>query len=201
MEACRCIPINREFSCSVVETEGQLTRDGGVSGWSLTGVTALYPWARRISPCLVVQPRKTRHNWKIVDWDVKDQIKLTNKQKHTYQPCRKHLMRFNCTWYFITADIYQSGSEAEERLLPPQYHQLPPQQQRNIIRPKPLKIPVDAQTHQRERKYKKRSYLCSVQSLYYPNNATKNPHYSDKTSSNQNFIYQRECKTKKSLFR
>ena len=42
-----------------------------------------------------------------------------------------------------------SGSEAEERLLPPAYHQLQQQQQqqqqqqRNIIRPKPIKIPQD----------------------------------------------------------
>lgn len=51
------------------------------------------------------------------------------------------------------AEIYQSGSEAEERLLPPpSYHQLLNSQQRNIIRPKPLKLPVDAQSHQRERK-------------------------------------------------
>ncbi|KAL4216343.1 putative aminophospholipid-translocase [Mactra antiquata] len=48
------------------------------------------------------------------------------------------------------AEIYQSGSEAEERLLPPSYHQLSNTQQRNIIRPKPLKLPVDSQSHQRE---------------------------------------------------
>ncbi|WAR29086.1 NEO1-like protein [Mya arenaria] len=48
----------------------------------------------------------------------------------------------------IPADIYNlSGSEAEERLLPPSYNQLTNSQQRNIIRPKPLKLPVDAQTH------------------------------------------------------
>ena len=47
-----------ERSCSVVEC---LTRDRGGAGWSLTGVTALYPWARHIYPSLVlVQPRKTR---------------------------------------------------------------------------------------------------------------------------------------------
>jgi hypothetical protein len=54
--------------------------------------------------------------------------------------------------YLFTAEVYQSGSEAEERLLPPSYHQLTNSQQRNIIRPKPLKLPVDAQAHQRERK-------------------------------------------------
>ena len=39
---------------------GCLTRDWGAAGSSLTGVTALRPWARHINPSLVlVQPRKT----------------------------------------------------------------------------------------------------------------------------------------------
>ena len=38
-----------------------LTRDRGVAGSSLIGVTALCPWARHTNPSLVmVQPRKTR---------------------------------------------------------------------------------------------------------------------------------------------
>ena len=46
-----------ERSGSVVEC---LTRDRGAAGLSLTGVTALCPWARHINPSLVlVQPRKT----------------------------------------------------------------------------------------------------------------------------------------------
>ena len=37
-----------------------LTKDWGFVGSSLTGITALCPWARNINPCLVlVQPRKT----------------------------------------------------------------------------------------------------------------------------------------------
>ena len=45
-------------SGSVVEC---LTRERGVAGSSLTGVTALCPWARHIYPRLVlVHPRKTR---------------------------------------------------------------------------------------------------------------------------------------------
>ena len=48
----------RERSGSVVEC---LTRDRGAGGSSLTGVTALCPWARHINPSLVlVQPRRTR---------------------------------------------------------------------------------------------------------------------------------------------
>ena len=38
-----------------------MTRDRGAAGSSLTGVTALCPWARHINSSLVlVQPRKTR---------------------------------------------------------------------------------------------------------------------------------------------
>ena len=55
-------------------------------GWSIvyidiTGITALCSLARHIDPCLVlVQPRKTCPDIteKIVDWDVKNQIKQTN---------------------------------------------------------------------------------------------------------------------------
>ena len=37
-----------------------LTPDQGIAGLSLTSVTALYPSARHINPCLIlVQPRKT----------------------------------------------------------------------------------------------------------------------------------------------
>ena len=47
----------REGSGSVVEC---LTGDRGATGSSLTGITALCPWARHINPSLVlVQPRKT----------------------------------------------------------------------------------------------------------------------------------------------
>ena len=47
----------RERSGSVVE---RLTRDRRAAGSSLTGLTALCPWARHINPSLVlVQPRKT----------------------------------------------------------------------------------------------------------------------------------------------
>ena len=47
-----------ESSGSVVES---LTRDGGATGSSFTSVTALCPWARHITPSLVlVQPRTTR---------------------------------------------------------------------------------------------------------------------------------------------
>ena len=48
---------SRERSGSVIEC---LTRDRGAAGSSLTGVTALCPWARHINASLVlVQPRKT----------------------------------------------------------------------------------------------------------------------------------------------
>ena len=51
------LTIARERSGSVVEC---LTQDRGAAGSSLTGVTALCPGARHISPSLVlVQPKKT----------------------------------------------------------------------------------------------------------------------------------------------
>ena len=53
----RYLTFQRERSGSVVQC---LTRDRGAAGSSLTGVTALCPWARHIHPSLVlVQPRKT----------------------------------------------------------------------------------------------------------------------------------------------
>ena len=58
---------------SVVEC---LTWAWGVAGLSLIRGTALCPWARHFILCWVlVKPRKTRppHDWKIVDWDVKNQ--------------------------------------------------------------------------------------------------------------------------------
>ena len=73
----------RERSDSVVEC---LNQDPGVGGSSLTGVTAICPWARQINPSLVlVQPRKARlgNTEKIVDWDVKNQIKQTHMHKDT----------------------------------------------------------------------------------------------------------------------
>ena len=58
-----------------------LTPDQGVAGMSLTGGTVLCPLARHTNPCLVlVQPKKTCPNMtKIVDWDLKNQIKQTKE--------------------------------------------------------------------------------------------------------------------------
>ena len=56
-----------------------LTRDRGVATSRLTGVTALCHLVRQINPYLVlVQPR---HNWKKVDWGIKNQIKQKKKKK------------------------------------------------------------------------------------------------------------------------
>ena len=56
---------NNENPRLIIRFEGSavcLTRDRWVAGSSLTGVTALYPWARHFNPSLVLaQPRKTRH--------------------------------------------------------------------------------------------------------------------------------------------
>ena len=51
------VRVGWEGSGSVVEC---WTRDRGAAGLSLTGITALCPWAKHINPSLVlVQPRKT----------------------------------------------------------------------------------------------------------------------------------------------
>ena len=55
----------QSITCVIWERSGSvaecLTRDRGAAGSSLTGVTALCPWARHMYPSLVlVQPRKTR---------------------------------------------------------------------------------------------------------------------------------------------
>ena len=50
--------------------EDCLTWDPEVSGLSLTGVPALYYWARHINPLLSTgstQEDQSQHNWKIVD--------------------------------------------------------------------------------------------------------------------------------------
>ena len=70
-----CQALKRERSGSVLEC---LTRDRGVVGSSLTGVTALCPCARHIYPCIVlVHFRKTCPDIteKTVDWYVMNQIK------------------------------------------------------------------------------------------------------------------------------
>ena len=73
-----------EHSGSVVDC---VTQEWAAADSSLNGVTELCPWARHIYPCLVlVQPRKTRPDItdKIVDWDVKIQIKI--KKEYTINP-------------------------------------------------------------------------------------------------------------------
>ena len=72
----------RELSGPVV---GCLTRDWMAVGSSLTGVTVLCHWAKRINPSLVlVQPRKT-HPYKterlLMGRNEINQTKQTNKQK------------------------------------------------------------------------------------------------------------------------
>ena len=53
-----------------------LTQDRGVASSSFTRGTALCPWARHFILCLALaQEDQSRHDWKIVDWDIKNQIK------------------------------------------------------------------------------------------------------------------------------
>ena len=63
------------WDCSGSVVEG-LTRDQRAVGSSLTGVTALCSWARHINPCYSTDSTQvdlSQHNWKIVEWDVKNQ--------------------------------------------------------------------------------------------------------------------------------
>ena len=63
---------------SVVEC---LTWEWGVAGSSLQQGSALWSWASHFILCLVLDP--SRHNWKNVDWDVKNQT-IENKDESTY---------------------------------------------------------------------------------------------------------------------
>ena len=67
--------MDRERSGSVVD---YLTRDRGVVRSNLTGVTPLCHWARQsLLSTGSTQEDPSRHNWKIIDWDVKNQTKQT----------------------------------------------------------------------------------------------------------------------------
>ena len=62
-----------------------LTKDQGVVGSSLNMGTALCLWARHY-PLLIVSTGSTQedpsqHDWKNVDWDVKNQIKQKKKSE------------------------------------------------------------------------------------------------------------------------
>ena len=81
-----------------------------------SGVTALCPWAWHINPCLVlVQPMMTRPNIneKIVDWDVKNQIKQTNKNKQG-RPWSDCFFRSSLVWVcpvclgFVAGSLYET---------------------------------------------------------------------------------------------
>ena len=62
----------------------QLTPDQGVASSSLTSVTALS--LSKTQLCLLItgsnQEDPFRHNWKIVDWEIKNQIRQTHCMQH-----------------------------------------------------------------------------------------------------------------------
>ena len=60
-----------------------LTRDGGAPGSIIIVVTALCLWAHwYLLTTGSTHEKSSRHNWKHFDWDVKNQIKQTNKYFH-----------------------------------------------------------------------------------------------------------------------
>ena len=84
-----------------------LTRDRGTMGSSLTGVTALCPWARHINPILVlVQPRKTLP---YITESLLMERKESNQTNKTMQmrfpmtrPTYRNIMSKNCIhWCFM----------------------------------------------------------------------------------------------------
>ena len=71
-----------EHSGSKVEC---LTQDRGAAGSSLTGVTVLWSLSKTHLSLLntgSTQEDLSRNNWKNVDWDIKNQIKQTNRSTH-----------------------------------------------------------------------------------------------------------------------
>ena len=99
-----------------------LTWDQGVAGLSLTVITALCLWARDIKSLLSIgsiQEDPSWHNWKIVDWDVKNQIKhieiltcdpLKYKLDNSIlivSICRKYSIRMKRVnvWFFPPASL------------------------------------------------------------------------------------------------
>ena len=86
----------REHSGSVVEC---LTRDWGAAGSSLTGVTALCPWAKHINPSLVlVQPRKTRHC-------LSERLLMGCKESNQTNKQNQSVMRLKVLWSSLTDSV------------------------------------------------------------------------------------------------
>ena len=99
------------FSCHIWERSGSviefLSRYQGVASSSLTGVTVLCPSSSHINPCLVlVQPRKTCLDIteKIVDLDVKKQIKQNHVSRDPFRPCLLWPPLSSAAWKVHTHD-------------------------------------------------------------------------------------------------
>ena len=78
-----------------------LTQDRGVTGLSLTSVTALCPRARHINPSLVlVQPRKTRPY-------ITERLLMRRKESNpTNKKVYKGLRKFMKLWYLSKTILY-----------------------------------------------------------------------------------------------
>ena len=102
----------RTGSGSVVEC---LTQDWGVAGSSLTGISALCPWARHIYPCLVpVQPRKTCPDIMKNCWRKESNKQKQNSYMHLFDSlmhtCKTTnlFIHFMCLWCEILVVHYTS---------------------------------------------------------------------------------------------
>ena len=75
-------------------------------GGSIPTAAVLCPWARHFTPrkyWLITQEAvaASRHDWKIVDWDVKPQHKQTNKQINDYVLLSFLFSVINAVVYFL----------------------------------------------------------------------------------------------------
>ena len=101
------------FTCQVGERGGSVvecrTPEREVLGSKPTAAV-LCPWARHFTPrkyWLITQEvvAPSRHDWKIVDWDVKPQHKQTNKT------CQVKLKFYNFSWKDIKCSRVQYKEE------------------------------------------------------------------------------------------
>ena len=116
--SCKTLCINGERGGSVVEWRTPEREVGG----SKPTAAVLCPWARHFTPrkyWLITQEAvaPSRHDWKIVDWDVKPQHKQTsyvlmicfNKPIRDHQTCKKikfHIFRFCPTFDMLYLNVY-----------------------------------------------------------------------------------------------
>ena len=87
-----------------------LTQDRGVANSNLTGVTALSKTHLSLLNTGSTQEDPSRHSWKIVDWDIKNQIKQTSKSYHS----TSYLM-LSRKLIYVCSNIYEIVEEEKAK--------------------------------------------------------------------------------------